>query len=304
MMCTILLVAANVMSLAQSFTPNNSNNNNNIHHIHHNSINQRCDSSVTAAWAVKVQSDEKEVTATASVTAAPSSMPSFDLSEANAAPTPTTTTDTTTTPKKAATKPERSLDVSSQIDLPFPAELAYDSFSDLTRQPEWSPWLHKVEYVEGDDDEANEDDAPSAATKWTLKVLGVTYSWISVATRQDRPYLLEWESVSGLKNFGKVEFTPLFDNDNDSEGNNVSSSTSTTCRMTMSMTFVPPRLVAAFFRNKPNNKDSSSSGNGSGGGLQRFMERKLIGSSLQSFRDVIIDTVLGRADNATLFFPI
>ena len=117
--------------------------------------------------------------------------------------------------------------------------------------------------------------------------MGVSYSWISIATKQDRPYVIEWESVSGLKNFGRVQFTPLLDDDDDDDG---TTNITTTCRMNMTMTFVPPRIVAALFRNPK--------------GVQRFMERKLIGSSLRSFRDVVIDTTLGGMDNATLFFPI
>src|SRR5438046_3163424 len=38
--------------------------------------------------------------------------------------------------------------VSSDINLPFPAELAYAAFSDMSRQTSWSPWLQSVEYTD------------------------------------------------------------------------------------------------------------------------------------------------------------
>jgi uncharacterized membrane protein len=167
--------------------------------------------------------------------------------------------------------PRRALSVSSELKLPFSAEMAYDAFSDLPRQPEWSPWLHSVEFMGSGPD-----------TKWTLKFMGLTYSWISIATRQDRPHLIEWESVSGLKNFGKVQFQPL---------------SSRACHMAMTMTFVPPRLVSAVFRN-------------TNGGVKRFMESRMIGSSLRRFRDVIMETalpdsaLLASGNSTMIFFPI
>ncbi|CAB9504256.1 Polyketide cyclase / dehydrase and lipid transport [Seminavis robusta] len=166
--------------------------------------------------------------------------------------------------------PPRALSVSSEAELPFSAEVAYDAFSNLTRQPEWSPWLHSVEFI---------DDA-STRSKWTLKVLGVSYSWISIATRGDRPFLIEWESVSGLKNFGQVTFDPI--------------ENGKACRMVMVMTFVPPRLVSSVFRNSKL--------------LTRFMEQQLIASSLSTFRDIIFreETLKpGSSFNSTmLLFPV
>lgn len=164
----------------------------------------------------------------------------------------------------------RALAVSSEIDLPFSAEIAFDAFADLNRQPEWSPWLHSVDYIEIDNDLSE-----FPATEWTLRVLGVSYSWISIATKQDRPYRVEWESVSGLKNFGNVHFEPLSNNRG--------------CHMTMTMTFAPPRLVAVVFRNAQ--------------GIKHFMERKLIGSSLATFRDIIVQSTLDDlAPNTTMIF--
>jgi len=218
--------------------------------------------------------------------------------------------------RRTATR--RGLAVSAEIELPFPAEIAYDTFSDLPRQPEWSPWLHSVEYIIAKDKQSSPVSSSSTpATKWTLKVLGVSYSWISVATKQDKVnYIIEWESVSGLKNFGRVQFDPHpfqpamgYDKDeNDTMLDNPQPTLTTRdehavgCHMTMTMTFVPPRLVAAVFRNSK--------------GLQHFMEQKLVGSSLKSFSDIVVEEILTTGSvgggeggssgggNRTLFFPI
>jgi len=48
------------------------------------------------------------------------------------------------------TAARRGLAVSAEMELPFPAEIAHDAFSDLPRQPEWSPWLHSVECIAND----------------------------------------------------------------------------------------------------------------------------------------------------------
>jgi uncharacterized membrane protein len=196
--------------------------------------------------------------------------------------TETVTVVDSSSPTTSNRVPRRSLSVSSELTLPFSAETAYDAFSDLPRQPEWSPWLHSVEFMD-----SGSTSGSSNSTKWTLKFMGLTYSWISIATQQDRPHLIEWESVSGLKNFGTVQFQPL---------------SSRECHMTMTMTFVPPRLVSAVFGNSKKN-----------GGVKRFMEHKMIGSSLCRFRDVImimetdrlLDSALVESGNATMiFFPI
>lgn len=183
----------------------------------------------------------------------------------------------------------KTIDVTASIELPFSAEVAYDCFSDLPRQPEWSPWLHSVEWVYDDDEKSSSDNEISLdnnnnnlnnqqlpkASKWTLQIMGVKYSWISIATHQERPVKMAWESTSGLKNFGTVNFV----------------STETTTQMTMTMTFVPPRLVAFIFGKKSSPR-----------ALERYMEQTMIGSSLEKFRDVILDTTLG--NNATILFPM
>ena len=40
--------------------------------------------------------------------------------------------------------------VDASIDLPFGADIAFDAFSDLPRQPSWSSWLRSVSYINND----------------------------------------------------------------------------------------------------------------------------------------------------------
>jgi len=125
-----------------------------------------------------------------------------------------------------------------------------------------------------------------------VESLGVSCSWISVATKQDKVnHIVEWESVSGLNFFGRVQFeTHPFqpamghDDENDTMLDNPQPALTTRdehavgCHMTMTMTFAPPRLVAAVFRNSK--------------GLQHFVEQKLAGSSLKSFSEIVVEEML------------
>ena len=113
-------------------------------------------------------------------------------SNENAQPTKKTTT-TTLVPSIPSPRPlsppavparapaRRAVDVSSEIFLPFSAELAYDSFSDLTRQPEWSPWLHSVEYlpepVVGSNNDNSKKDDRTSATILTSKNNNYDSAW-------------------------------------------------------------------------------------------------------------------------------
>jgi uncharacterized membrane protein len=205
-------------------------------------------------------------------TSSSSSTANEDTNIQERAPTPT--------PKPTNTKTNthrRGLEVASEIHLPFPMELAYDTFADVTRQPEWSPWLHSVEWI---DEEKKHDEhaVQSKSSKWTLQVLGVRYSWISIATTQDRPHIIEWESTSGLKNFGRVHIQPRVGPHGEEQS-----------FLSMSMTFVPPRLVAAVFRNTK--------------ALSRFMEQKMLKSSLEMFRDTVVETTIP-IQNMTILFPM
>ena len=139
--------------------------------------------------------------------------------------------------------------VSSEMDIDVPIEMAYDAFRDLPRQPSWSPWLRSVEYLDGD---ANK-------SLWKMKYLGLTISWKAKNTNLQRPNLIEWESVSGLKNYGRVEFeklTPQF------------------TRMRFVMTFEPPRVVGSLV--------------GKSKKIRNIVEEKMLQKTLQNFRNIIV----------------
>ena len=155
------------------------------------------------------------------------------------------------------------IDITSTLELPFPAEVAYDAFSDLPRQPSWSSWLRSVDYI--DDDGSITDDPNSKSSLWTLRKAGIKFSWTAISTKNERPNLIKWESTSGLKNFGTVQFEK---------------STPTTTIMTMNLSFITPRVVAGLF-----NRSKS---------LQEFVRTKMIDTAMEKFRDVVLEADLAK----------
>lgn len=153
---------------------------------------------------------------------------------------------------------KKTIVVESALVVPFSATTAFDAFSDLTRQVDYSPWLHSVTYLNpprsGDDTRGID----LGETKWTMAYMGVRFSWNSIVSKLERPHLLEWHSASGMKNFGSVQFTSL-DKDR--------------TEVVMRMTFVTPRLVAALFRR------SSA--------IAHVVEKKIIRTTLVNFRDAV-----------------
>jgi uncharacterized membrane protein len=121
------------------------------------------------------------------------------------------------------------VDISTELELPFPMDVAFDAFSDLPRQPSWSPWLHSVAYVDPPEIENRE-------TTWKLRYLGVRLSWNARNTKFERPNLIQWKSTSGMQNFGRVDFSPSKEND-------------AFTLMKMTMSFVIPGPVGRMFQN-------------------------------------------------------
>lgn len=144
---------------------------------------------------------------------------------------------------------KRIVSIESSLELPFSAEIAYDVYSDLPRQPSWSSWLHKVEYT----------DSSHTESLWTLKFLGFKYSWSAMSLRNERPHIIQWKSTSGLANFGTVVFDPVDERQS---------------TMSLTMTLVAPRAVAALFRKSKR--------------LPEFIKEKMVATSLDSFRDVVL----------------
>jgi len=86
------------------------------------------------------------------------------------------------------------------VEVPVPASLAFDLYSDLEQHVRWSPWL-----------EAVQSNRETAMSTWTLKIRGLRFSWQSLTIEDVRPTRLSWRSVSGLKNSGLVTFARIGD---------------------------------------------------------------------------------------------
>jgi len=141
----------------------------------------------------------------------------------------------------------REITVVASLPLPFSAEIARARFTDLPQQPRWSPWISSVAYL--DDGE----------TEWTLRVRGINFRWRATSTLLEEPYKgIQWESVSGLKNTGFVEFSA------DGDG----------CLMKVTIAFVTPRILSSLFR-------------GTSVFFEDFLRNKILKWSLEMFRDVV-----------------
>ena len=106
-------------------------------------------------------------------------------------------------------------------------------------------------------------------TEWTLNVRGVEFRWKADSKLLDDPKGIMWESTSGLKNKGLVEFIKVSEN---------------SCLMRVKMSIITPRIIALAFKT-------------SGEFVKDFVERKLLKWSLESFRDVVkADLALERGD--------
>ena len=158
------------------------------------------------------------------------------------------------------------IQVSSEIELPFSAEVAYEAYSDLTRQPSWSSWLESVVVLnDGSDSGGGSTDDPKVESKWTLKIMGIRYSWTAEAVQNERPHTIRWKSVTGLRNEGIVRF-------HHSEGKSYDEGPTL---MTLQMVFVTPRAVTSILRRSKR--------------LSRFVEEQMIARSLQEFRDIVLE---------------
>jgi o-succinylbenzoate synthase len=155
----------------------------------------------------------------------------------------------------------REISVVVSLPLPFSDDTACTRFTDLPQQSRWSPWLSSVAYIDADRE-----------SEWTLNVRGVKFSWRATSSVLEKPYKgIQWESISGLKNMGVVEFVP-----NEGEPDS--------CTMRVRMTIIAPRLLTALFP-------------GASVFLEDFLRNKLLKWSLEMFRDVVKgDLALERGD--------
>jgi len=151
----------------------------------------------------------------------------------------------------------RKISIQVSLPLPFSDDVAWSRYTDLPQQPRWSPWIKSVAYLE------------QGETQWNLNVRGVEFKWKAISKMLDNPKGIMWESTSGLKNKGVVEFVPV---SNDS------------CLMRVKMTVITPRIIALLFKTSDEF-------------VKEFVENKLLKWSLESFRDVVkADLALERGD--------
>ena len=146
------------------------------------------------------------------------------------------------------------IQVSAAIELPFPKCVAYDAFSDLSRQSSYSPWLKSVEYIEG------ERNSVGSKTRWKLAYLGLRFSWNSISTLQDpKNGIIEWESITGLQNQGRVTFQELADD---------------RTYMNMTMSFAVPRIASRLLG--PHK-------------LASIVEKRILETTVRNFRQTVVE---------------
>ncbi|CBN73792.1 conserved unknown protein [Ectocarpus siliculosus] len=87
--------------------------------------------------------------------------------------------------------------IDEQVSLEVPASTqdAYSLYSDLQRQPEWSPWLKSVQH-----------DRATGTSKWVIQSNGIKVSWNAQNTVEVYGSEVAWESTTGLSNRGRVTF--------------------------------------------------------------------------------------------------
>eukprot|EP00970_Alexandrium_tamarense_P003040 scaffold436_cov188-Alexandrium_tamarense.AAC.23 len=118
---------------------------------------------------------------------------------------------------------------------------------------------------EGLANDASKSSTPLRQSKWTVGVKGMRFSWTARDKRIIRPNWIEWESTSGMKNSGSVEFIQLQSLENDG---------STETEMKLCFTFVTPRIVSSLFRRS--------------GRIRTYTEDVLLMSMLTDFRDAVV----------------
>mmetsp|Transcript_662 Transcript_662/g.790 ORF Transcript_662/g.790 Transcript_662/m.790 type:complete len:252 (+) Transcript_662:172-927(+) len=154
----------------------------------------------------------------------------------------------------------RIIPVSRTIELPFPAEIAFEKFSDITRQAEFSPWLRKVEYI-NPPSSSLDGDVELGETKWYMGFRGFSITWNSICTTLEPPTYIAWESTTGMKNYGNVVFT---------ENKDITT-------MNLTMSFVAPRIAVIILRRSKK--------------ISNFVSNYMFRPTLENFRDVVAKEV-------------
>jgi o-succinylbenzoate synthase len=153
----------------------------------------------------------------------------------------------------------RDITVSVSMPLPFSDVIASSRFTDLPQMSRWSPWLNSVTYLDA-----------AGLTEWNLNIKGVKFSWRAQSELLNDPKGISWQSISGLRNSGKVEFEQV---------------SSDSCIMRLKMSIILPYILVSLFQGMPSV-------------VHDFLQNKLLKWSLEMFRDVVkADLALERGDN-------
>jgi uncharacterized membrane protein len=140
-----------------------------------------------------------------------------------------------------------------------------------------------VEYLDEEDGNQEEvrviDGVTLRETKWVMQwKRAFRFSWKSRVTNIIRPSLIEWESTSGLRNMGKIQFTEQ-DFDLNSEGSGDGERTGAATEMVLTMKFIAPRIVASIMKRSDV--------------ISTFMEDKMLMPTLINFREIVMEKDLG-----------
>ena len=180
-------------------------------------------------------------------------------------------------------KVRKEIRVSAAIHLPFSAEEAFEAFSNLERQATYSSWIKSVTYIE-DEERQGDETSPVIEkrfskcgmelkeTKWVMGWRKFKFSWKSRVTTMERPHRIDWESTSGLQNMGSVRFEDIIRSSDEEDERDANGRVLKT-RMTLSMKFIAPRIVASVLRRS----DKISS----------LMEDKMLQPTLEKFSQVV-----------------
>jgi 2-succinyl-5-enolpyruvyl-6-hydroxy-3-cyclohexene-1-carboxylate synthase len=138
----------------------------------------------------------------------------------------------------------RTITLHASLSLPFSDSIAHERFTNLPQMPRWCPWLKSVEFIS------------TSETEWKLNVVGKTFTWRAHSSITADPKGIVWESLSGLRNSGVVEFLYVSENE---------------CTMVVLVSFLAPQGIERLFE----------------GIFEDFLRNKLLKWSLEMFRDAV-----------------
>lgn len=128
-------------------------------------------------------------------------------------------------PEDAGYEDDRWLRHTATVDVPEGGDAAFALYARLDQHESWSPWLKEVVVL------TPGDVGLGTRSTWTLAVRGLDVSWQSEVSVFEPSRTLEWRSLTGLPNSGKVRFAPH----PDAQG----------CQVSLSVRYRVPRFIRA-----------------------------------------------------------